>query len=101
MKQRNLGALEKSIQELQGNIEKIGHDKELVELLKIASHADWTTPAEGLLVAAIVRALNAQTMLMFELKNTLLTASREVHTKAPNSLKNRSSATKSIHRISR
>lgn len=85
MKQRNLGALEKSIQELQGNLQKIGDDKELTELLKIAGHADWTTPAEGLLVAAIVRALNAQAALMLELTNTLLTASREVHAKVPKS----------------
>lgn len=85
MKQRNLLALGKSIQELQGNLQEIGNDKELTELLEIAGHTDWTTPAEGLFVIAIVRALNVQAESMLELKNTLLTASREIHAKKPKS----------------
>lgn len=77
MKEKHSGTLEKHIQELKLNIRKFGNGDDMEELIRLMRHTEFTTPAESLLVSAMVQALNVQTRLIFDLKNTLLTASRQ------------------------
>lgn len=82
MKEKYSVKMEKNIQELRDNIRKIGNGDDMEELIRIIRRAGFTTSAESLLVSAMIQALNAQTKLIFDLKNTLLTASREAGRKA-------------------
>ena len=69
--------MEKDIEQLKRNIRKFGNGDDMEELIRLMRHNEFTTPAECLMLSAMVQAVNAQTLLIFDLKNTLLIASRE------------------------
>jgi hypothetical protein len=81
MDKHNLVQLESAIKDLNGNLAELAREKDFQELIHLIHQPGWTTPAEFRLVNGIVKAMAVQVKALADLKQALLTGSREISTK--------------------
>jgi len=74
----DIAQLEGNIKALHEAVRVLAVDDEYVELLKIIHFPGYTTPAEFQLVTAVVKSMGVQVRELTALKETLLSASREM-----------------------
>ena len=70
--------LEGDIRALHEAVRVLAVDEEYLELLKIIHFPGYTTPAEFQLVKAVIKSMRVQVVELTALKQTLLSASREI-----------------------
>ncbi len=70
--------LEGNIKALHEAVRVLAVDDDYLELLKIIHFPGYTTPAEFQLVTAVVKSMGVQVRELTALKETLLSASREI-----------------------
>lgn len=76
--EHDIAHLERRIRELSGHLTDMADDTDMQELLRIIHGPGWTTPAEYLLVNAIVDAMHEHTKTLVGLKQALINGSRAV-----------------------
>jgi hypothetical protein len=79
--EHDLKALETKIKGLRDSCTKLNDDKHYDEMLTIIHKPGWTTPAEYLLVRAIVDSMASHTEALGSLQQSLLEGSRMVSAK--------------------
>jgi hypothetical protein len=82
MEQPEVAKLEKNIHSLRSDLKRITFDEGTEEFLKIIRRPGWTTPAEGLLVNALIDSMRAQVQVLAGMQAALLAGSREVRVEA-------------------
>lgn len=70
--------LERDIKALHEAVRVLAVDDDYLELLKVIRFPGYTTPAEFQLVTAVVKSMQVQVRELAVLKETLLSASREI-----------------------
>lgn len=77
-RKHDIPKLERHIKALHESVLELAVDDDFIELLKVIRFPGWTTPAEFTLVAALVDTMHTQVRELTDLRQTLLTASREI-----------------------
>ncbi len=78
MLDHDIGSLEKRATNLWEVLRRLADEDDFNQILKHWRQPGWTTPAEFLLVDAVLGSLQAQAEAMLELRGQLLDASREI-----------------------
>ncbi len=77
----NAKTVEAHVKTLSEGLAELAKAPEFAELLTIIHRPGWTTPAEALLVAGMLEAMNANVQHLTAMKGALLAGARAVGTK--------------------
>ncbi len=78
MPDHDIDRLERHVKGLRQSLRRLADDEELEELIRHWRVPGWTTPAEFILVDAVLTTLSVQAEAMLNLRGQLLQASREI-----------------------